>query len=168
MLPRSFRVGGDHDNRWHRAAIAGRHPFWSRKKSAWSCGTHGIAGTGARTPDLLITNQLLYQLSYTGISLVNGRVTASTTDSFALMPPGSEKCVNGGLHPKVKYPEFKIRSAASHQELTSHVPKSVASRFDRAWKPWSHRYSDCPTRQWISVNGNPPPRSKPFVIAPVG
>ena len=27
------------------------------------------AGTGARTPDLLITNQLLYQLSYTGIYL---------------------------------------------------------------------------------------------------
>ena len=26
----------------------------------------GLAGTGARTPDLLITNQLLYQLSYTG------------------------------------------------------------------------------------------------------
>ena len=28
-----------------------------------------LAGTGARTPDLLITNQLLYQLSYTGIYL---------------------------------------------------------------------------------------------------
>ena len=26
-----------------------------------------LAGTGVRTPDLLITNQLLYQLSYTGV-----------------------------------------------------------------------------------------------------
>ena len=29
----------------------------------------GGAGRRTRTPDLLITNQLLYQLSYTGISL---------------------------------------------------------------------------------------------------
>jgi hypothetical protein len=30
-----------------------------------------VAGAGIRTPDLLITNQLLYQLSYTGKHLIS-------------------------------------------------------------------------------------------------
>ncbi len=32
------------------------------------------AGTRSRTRDLLITNQLLYQLSYTGVILVRARI----------------------------------------------------------------------------------------------
>ena len=33
--------------------------------------TNNGAGDGTRTPDLLITNQLLYQLSYTSVSSAN-------------------------------------------------------------------------------------------------
>ena len=41
--------------------------------SVMSCG--GGAGGRIRTPDLLITNQLLYQLSYTSISPANRIIT---------------------------------------------------------------------------------------------
>ena len=46
--------------------------FWSRTKRATKLRYTSIncgANEGTRTPDLLITNRLLYQLSYIGMSL---------------------------------------------------------------------------------------------------
>ncbi len=40
------------------------------------------AGRRARTDDLLITNQLLYQLSYTGVSLVDYSEISARGNSF--------------------------------------------------------------------------------------
>ena len=52
--------------------VAGFEPaaFWSRTKRATKLRYTSIPGAneGTRTPGLLITNQLLYQLSYIGIS----------------------------------------------------------------------------------------------------
>ena len=58
----------------HRAnlvEVAGFEPaaFWSRTKRATKLRYTSVTGAneGTRTPDLLITNQLLYRLSYIGI-----------------------------------------------------------------------------------------------------
>jgi hypothetical protein len=51
------------DHRWNK--------FGVRKKKGFGCYPETLFITGAdvgiRTPDLLITNQLLYQLSYIGL-----------------------------------------------------------------------------------------------------
>ena len=58
--------------------VAGFEPaaFWSRTKRAtklrYTSKKNG-ANEGTRTPDLLITNQLLYRLSYIGIPLLHQR-----------------------------------------------------------------------------------------------
>ena len=66
----------------HRAdmvEVAGFEPaaFWSRTKRATKLRYTSMAGAnkGTRTPDLLITNQLLYQLSYIG---------KSSTDNYSI------------------------------------------------------------------------------------
>ena len=52
--------------------VAGFEPaaFWSRTKRATKLRYTSVTGAneGTRTPGLLITNQLLYQLSYIGMS----------------------------------------------------------------------------------------------------
>ena len=59
--------------------VAGFEPaaFWSRTKRATKLRYTSMAGAnkGTRTPDLLITNQLLYQLSYIG---------KSSTDNYSI------------------------------------------------------------------------------------
>ena len=60
--------------RWIRTieGIASRFtvcPLWPLGNSPICNSSVGGAGRRTRTPDLLITNQLLYQLSYTSISL---------------------------------------------------------------------------------------------------
>src|SRR5277367_5495981 len=49
--------------------------FWLSK----SFSTPPVAGAGIRTPDLLITNQLLYQLSYTGKRRTYSKLGWTTT-----------------------------------------------------------------------------------------
>ena len=50
---------------YYKAAPCGSHPF-----SSFCAFMHKKADEGIRTRDLLITNELLYQLSYIGIYLV--------------------------------------------------------------------------------------------------
>ena len=67
-LSRAFSGGG----RWIRTTegIASRFtvcPLWPLGNSPIFISARGGAGGRTRTPDLLITNQLLYRLSYTSI-----------------------------------------------------------------------------------------------------
>ena len=66
-------MDSNHRSRSNRFTVC---PLWplgnsSKKisKQFWSCLENG-AGGRTRTPDLLITNQLLYQLSYTSLNLI--------------------------------------------------------------------------------------------------
>ena len=54
-----------------RKAIADMELFASAESGMEQASFDGGAGRRIRTPDLLITNQLLYQLSYTSISPAN-------------------------------------------------------------------------------------------------
>jgi hypothetical protein len=59
--------------------------FWSRTKRATKLRyTSYGANVGTRTPDLLITNQLLYQLSYIGLKLPIFRGFFSRVADFLL------------------------------------------------------------------------------------
>ena len=55
-----------------RKAIADMELFASAESGMEQASFDGGAGRRIRTPDLLITNQLLYQLSYTGNSRGTG------------------------------------------------------------------------------------------------
>ena len=58
-----------------RKAIADMELFASAESGMEQASFDGGAGRRIRTPDLLITNQLLYQLSYTSISPANRIIT---------------------------------------------------------------------------------------------
>ena len=67
MFKAFFKLGG---RRWIRTIEAKRNrftvcPLWPLGNSPICNSSVGGAGRRTRTPDLLITNQLLYQLSYT-------------------------------------------------------------------------------------------------------
>jgi hypothetical protein len=85
-------------------------------------GRDGIgAGSRIRTDDLLITNQLLYQLSYAGI--YEGKAHSLTPFSRAAVPPI--------LIPWQKLSKKADRSGF-HGGITLHSSDTQASRFARA------------------------------------
>ena len=74
---RTFLFGNDGGGGWIRTTVgvASRFtvcPLWPLGNTPiWNCG----AGGRTRTPDLLITNQLLYQLSYTSNLMLDYYIT---------------------------------------------------------------------------------------------
>ena len=66
---------------------SGNPQYENRTKRKGLAGLHLVffgAGRGIRTPDLLITNQLLCQLSYSGMSLSNQRIVGKPGSAVTL------------------------------------------------------------------------------------
>jgi hypothetical protein len=60
-----------------------------------ACGEKNGAGEGTRTPDPIITNDVLYQLSYTGILLGRGLALSTARDSCVALICAAGDLVQG-------------------------------------------------------------------------
>ena len=85
------------------------------------------ADDGTRTRDLLITNQLLYQLSYVGVLSGKRSVNQSGILKFVRFKMDKNETNPCGIRPV-----FKICFDANRQAVILHVRKLEASRFASA------------------------------------